>query len=115
MAKMVKVLVFPVGKAPEVREIDDSLESMQGIVGGYIEPVSVGNGLTLWCNEEGKVTGLPLNLRGPEDPLFPSDVIAGDFFLARNTSGGGLKSLSDKDIKTFTAKWGETRDVTSLL
>lgn len=34
-----RILTVEPEKAPEIREIDDSLEVMQGIVGGLIQPV----------------------------------------------------------------------------
>ena len=34
-----KVLVIEPQKVPEVREIDDNLETMQAIVGGYIQTI----------------------------------------------------------------------------
>ena len=111
MAKTVKVLVFPVGKPAEVREIASGLEAMQAVVGGYIEAVALNENVTLWCNEEGKVTGLPLNLRAPRDPMFPHDIIAGDFFLSRvSQKTGATTSLTEKDIKTFTEAFGLVGD-----
>lgn len=64
-----RVLVKEVGKDAEVREIDGSLESMQGIVGGYIEDVYIGLGVHLVCNEEGKIQGLPTNLETDYDEI----------------------------------------------
>ena len=108
--KLIKVLVFRVGQEPVVEEIDASLEAKQKLVGGYIECVNIGSfsrfggkdNVDLWCNEDGKNTGLPFNLRLPVDPMFPDDIIAGDFFLASVTSGGNTKSLSQKMIEKYT-------------
>ncbi len=38
-----------------------SLDVLQGIVGGYIEHIS-GHGWHAYCDEEGKLTGKPVNL-----------------------------------------------------
>ena len=57
-----KVLFIQPLKAPKTVEIDGSLESMQKLVGGYIEsiyPFEDGE-ICLVCNEEGKLEGLPL-------------------------------------------------------
>ena len=115
MAKTIKVLVLPTGKPAEVREIASGLEAMQAVVGGYIEAVAINEHVTLWCNEEGKLTGLPLNLRAPSDPMFPHDIIAGDCFLTRIGSNGETKSLTEKDIKTFTEKFGLVGDTQKAL
>ena len=40
MKEKITVLVKHPGKAPEVREIDNSLNQLQLIVGGYIQVVS---------------------------------------------------------------------------
>jgi hypothetical protein len=38
-----------------------SLEELQKAVGGYIESVTTANGGRFYCNEEGKLMGLPHN------------------------------------------------------
>ena len=43
-------------------EIDNTLEALQKAVGGYIETVSIFTDVTLICNEEGRLTGLPYNM-----------------------------------------------------
>lgn len=60
-----KILYYAIGKEPEVVEINNSLQDMQDIVGGYIETVplpSLGEGnFVLIVNEEGMVHDLPVN------------------------------------------------------
>lgn len=41
--------------------IVNSLETLQHIVGGYIETVTLGSDWTIICNEEGRLRGLPFN------------------------------------------------------
>lgn len=68
-------------------QIDGSLESMQAIVGGDIQPVDfelAGADATLWLNENGKVVELAPNavaslLVGHR--LFAGDYIAGNVFV----------------------------------
>ncbi len=55
MADRIKVLYKPVGKPFEVREIPNTLEACQELVGGYIEPVTICTDLVLVCNEEGRL------------------------------------------------------------
>lgn len=50
------------GALPEVMDIDNDLVPIQAIVGGYIETVSLGDGLLLIVNEEGKLLGLDPNM-----------------------------------------------------
>ena len=42
--------------------IDNTLEALQRAVGGYIETVSIFTDVTLICNEEGRLMGLPYNM-----------------------------------------------------
>ena len=58
---MTVVACYP-GKTAQAIEIDGSLESMQQIVGGYIEAIyPFDDPVAIICNEEGKLNGLPLN------------------------------------------------------
>lgn len=101
----VKVLVYPIGQAPVVQEIkgSDNLKDMQSIVGGWIEAVNLGaltlnhqlDKYSLYCNEEGKLQGLPLNRQ------LQHDVVVGQFFVTKH-SGGETISLTDEDIELIT-------------
>lgn len=66
-----------------MREINDSLkEEMQGIVGGFIQPVYPFTGpVALVCNNEGKFMDLPANrgLRDKDGQIY--DIVFGMFFL----------------------------------
>lgn len=41
--------------------VDTNLETLQEAVGGLIQAVDLTPSLTMWCNEEGKLIGLPVN------------------------------------------------------
>jgi hypothetical protein len=65
---------------------NSSLAVYQQIVGGYIELVPNPHGVTVYCNEEGKIMEppLPLNLRATAlfgDWLQPWDIIAGNVIV----------------------------------
>lgn len=93
MEKKIRVLVKEPGKAAELREIPNTLEALQGIVGGYIETVWLRDNCVLVCNEEGKLQGLPVNFR-----IF-GDVIVGTALFA-GVSGEEFCSLTDEQIKS---------------
>lgn len=61
MKDTIKVVVKEPGHRPEPREIPNTLEELQGFVGGYIEVYDLAADLAIICNEEGKNLGLPLN------------------------------------------------------
>lgn len=94
-----KVLVYPVGKPSEVKEIKGDLPSMQSIVGGYIEMVRLLNltdsrTIDLFCNEEGKLDGLLPNMP------FGNDIICGDFFVcAGDENTGESVGLTDFEVE----------------
>ena len=64
---MVRVIVCRPGETAAIEEIDDSLESMQRLVGGMIEEYQPFYDLqdprvedvAIFCNEEGKLNRLP--------------------------------------------------------
>jgi hypothetical protein len=66
---------------------DLSLSRMQGLVGGLIQPVSLEGGITLWCNEEGRLMGLPYN-RMVVDSWGNSWKIYGPFFICSSVAEG---------------------------
>lgn len=77
---MIQVIMCPVDRSPYVTNISNKLETMQKIVGGYIETVTIGKTVIV-CNEEGRLTDLPEN---PSVPGFVGTVFicgfAGDEF-----------------------------------
>lgn len=108
MEGKIKVLVYPVGKAPQVQEIS-GLEDMQKIVGGYIEYTDLGaiTGIKelanydLYSNDEGKLIGLQMNR------MFKYDFIAGDFFISKANEEGESVSLTEDDIKWIMHHMGD--------
>lgn len=51
------------GCPPEFRDIPDTLEALQEAVGGRIETVTLTTDSCIICNEEGRLQGLPHNVR----------------------------------------------------
>ena len=102
-----QVVVVEPKKKPEVREIGDSLESMQKIVGGLIEAVyPFDEPVALICNEEGKLLNLPLNraLRNDERNVY--DIISGTFFLcAAPQESDHFEGLTDQQVKTYMERF----------
>ena len=70
------------GKAPYETQIGDDLQSMQVLVGGYLEAVyPFEQPVALVCRESGKLDGLPRNraLRDSDGDIY--DIVAGNFFI----------------------------------
>ena len=76
------VLMVEPGKAPYETQIGDDLQSMQALVGGYIQAVyPFEQPVALVCRESGKLDGLTLNraLRDADGDVY--DIVAGKFFI----------------------------------
>ena len=98
--KITVVLVEPQKEAC-VAEIDNTLDAMQGIVGGYIEAVYPFNDeVALVCNEEGKIAGLPLNraLKDSDGKIY--DIVAGTFIVA-GLSEDNFGSLTKEQVDCY--------------
>ena len=99
------VLIVEPGKTPRTAEIDGSLESMQAVVGGYIQAVyPFDDEIALICNEEGKIMHLPFNrpLYLPETGVV-YDIVAGTFFMcAAPSEDSSFGSLNEEQIGRCT-------------
>ena len=108
MNNTIKVLIVEPEKPPRVEEISHTLESLQHIVGGYIEAsYPFEDPVAIICNEEGKLLNLPWNR-----PLYDEygriyDIIAGTFMIAGLTKDD-FCSLSEEMIEKYTAMFETT-------
>lgn len=93
-----KVLLFKVGEEPKEVEIENSLESMQKLVGGYIQCVGIpttDKHYQLVCDEEGLIRGKPFNRE------IGGYQIHGDFFICDLDDDCEFTGLTDKQIKNM--------------
>ena len=100
----IKVLALLPMELPKEIELDNTLEAMQKFVGGLIECITLSDTdseVTLACNDEGKLLGLPLNR-----PLWDgADVLAGPGFLAGCDNEGNLTSLPQSAMDFYKKKF----------
>ena len=75
-----------------ITEIEDELDVLQGIVGGLIECISIGNNIDMVCNEEGKLIGLEPHI------MVNNDIVCGDVFFV-GVDGAEFVSLTDEQIE----------------
>lgn len=93
MRDKIKILVVEPMKPCEVREIPDTLEAMQALVGGYIQAVyPFQEEVAVICNEEGRNLDLPYNRPLMDESGLPYDIVCGTFFMA-GVSGEHFVSL----------------------
>lgn len=79
----IEVIMVEPRREPKVIQLEDDLKAMQQAVGGWIEEyMPFPDEVAIICNEEGKMTGMPLNraIYGEDGQLL--DIIAGPFFIA---------------------------------
>lgn len=102
-----QVVIVEPEKKPRVQSIEDSLASMQKIVGGTIQAVyPFDEPVALICNDEGKLLSLPLNraLRDSDGRVY--DIVAGTFFLCGATaSSDRFDSLTEEQVQHFLKRF----------
>lgn len=105
-----KAIIKECGKEPRVQEIGEDLGSLQKLVGGLIEPLSLDEETDLICNDEGKISGLDMNValgirpdNGDEGDI--ADIIHGDVVIVGvDASEGRYVSLTDEQIGKYMTK-----------
>ena len=75
----------------ESRDIDGTLESMQALVGGYIEALDLTGDSTMWVNEEGLLLDLPYNHTATmfAGNWYNDTYIVGDVFITGGADENG--------------------------
>ena len=106
MCQTKRVVIVEPGKLPAVSFIEDSLEAMQKTVGGYIELFeTTESGIDLFCNDEGKLTGMEMNRFFPE----VQDIVCGPILAVGHDEEGASVSLTDEQVREavemFTCKY----------
>lgn len=102
-----RILKVEPGKTPYVKEIDNTLDSIQREVGGGLfQPIYIGSGVTLCCNEEGKLNGMEPNRRVGDD------IICGSFILVGEDEDGYFIPLSHRQVELCTEFFAEPEHFT---
>lgn len=76
MNEKIRVIIKEPGKAPRYEEIENDLETLQMIVGGYIETVTLYDTVII-CDEEGRLNGKVMNCRLYGQQLCGTIIVAG--------------------------------------
>ena len=102
----IRVLVVEPSKAPRVETIENTLEAMQKVVGGYIEPVTPlihDDDAILICNEEGKLLDLPISALLCDGDGNVYDAVCGTFFICKAPEDSeDFESLTDEQIAKYS-------------
>lgn len=91
-----KVMYYEIDKDPYIIDIEDSIESMQILVDGYIQCVYLTGNLILVCNGDGRLMNLPTN----KFCNYINSNIKGNFLVCRsNYAGDDFADIEDEDIE----------------
>lgn len=89
----IKIVVQNPGEISTIAEVNNTLEAMQKLVGGYLETLTLNNGLVLVMDEEGRLKGLPENVR-----CVQAGTIVGRIFITR-AEGESFVSLTPEQCQ----------------
>lgn len=87
------------GEKPFIVEIPNTLAALQDAVGGYIEAVTFCEDVSIICNEEGRLLGLPHNCN------FLAAEFVGPILLV-GVSGDEFSDLSDAAVEPLMSALG---------
>ncbi|EHJ7843762.1 MAG: DUF3846 domain-containing protein [[Clostridium] innocuum] len=101
---MIRILLIRPKEHPIVQEIENSLESLQNIVGGYIETVTLDEAVMI-VNEEGKLLGLEGNRS------YGADILVGNIVIAGVNEDGEFIPLNGEQIDQYSNMFYEVEDI----
>ena len=93
----IKVVAQNPGEISRIVTVPNTLEALQELVGGYIEVHHIGNGLLLVMDEDGRLKGLPENVR-----CVQYGTIVGPVFITADKDED-FRSLTPEEIQTARA------------
>lgn len=94
----IRVLVKEPGKEPEEREIENTLEAFQAIVGGHIEALRIDEEIACYIDEDGKMKSLTPNFVVPVYSAAGYDIVCGTAVFFRCGCDGSETSLTFTDV-----------------
>lgn len=116
----IRVLKLAPGKAPQVVELENTLEGLQNAVAegmtdrGMIELVRLPHVDVLLIHEEGKLLNLPVNRRLSSFGYETSDVLCGNVFICAEIEDEDdvhLASLPEDRLKEYAEQFAEPEDI----
>lgn len=97
------VLVVEPGKPPYEKRIENDFRALQQLVGGGIEFVSLPEpDCHIYCNDEGKLEGLPGNRKQDN-----GDILCGTFVICADDGEGNEISLNTEQLQRYKERFQE--------
>ena len=108
MSKQTAVKVLASGHVVKAEfELGKSYDFLREGVEGWLECVSLGNGIDMWLNEEGKILELPINYNATmlwQASYGYSDVMCGNAILTSSNEDGETVGLSEEQVAYIMGK-----------
>ena len=111
--KNITVLMVEPGKNPVVTTLENELEKLQEAVSigapftGLIEIFGIDDGVSILCNEEGKLIGLEGNRH------FLGEILGGVFYVVGDDEEGNLTSLSPEMQEKYSKFFWEPESISA--
>lgn len=96
-----RILIVEPQQEPRVAIIQNTLDMMQTIVGGYIETKTLDDNTILIANEDGVMLNLEMNRE------IGNSIILGTFFIVGDDSSDSFVSLTDDQVEIYSNKLSE--------
>lgn len=93
----IKVVLQHPGEISRIVTVPNTLEALQELIGGYIEPHHICGSLVLVMDEDGRLKGLPENVR-----CVQYGTIVGPVFITAD-KGEDFRSLTTEEIQAARA------------
>nr|WP_275951918.1 DUF3848 domain-containing protein [Intestinimonas butyriciproducens] len=100
MTNAIPVLLLEPGRVAKPTLVNNTLADIQQLIGGNIEAISLPDGGTLLCNEEGKFLSLPQNRAIKDDRGKVLDVLVGTCLIC-GTKDGDFTGLTPDQMKHY--------------
>jgi len=99
----ITVVAVEPSKIPYIKTIDNTLESLQQELGGFIQAIyPFDDPVAIIANDEAKLIGMPLNRALRDDTGNVYDIIAGNFLVV-GLGADNFASLSDELAEKYMA------------
>ena len=100
----VRVGIVAPHRPPTFTAIPNTLAAQQAVVGGDLECWAIDGHVAIFCNEEGRLRGLPYNRRITLDDGASEGFVGVVLLLGFNETTGNSESLTDADIARWTQR-----------
>lgn len=97
----INIIVKNPGEPPCVKTVDDTLEALQALVGGWLEAIPTPDPtVAVYVNEEGRLDGLAANVGGLVGPILVTGL---------DPESGDTVDLTVRQAARYTAMLGGVR------